>query len=61
LNEFNPVVHITIFHVYVFIFIYFYPSIMIFCYIMHIINIVVNRVSINVELKPKMIRSGIKL
>jgi hypothetical protein len=41
LNELNSIVHITIFHVYVFIF--FYPSIMIFCYIIYIINIVVDR------------------
>ena len=57
------VVHITIFHVYVFMFyvFMFYPSIMIFCYIKYIMNIVGNRCENIVEIETQDDWVGIKL
>jgi len=44
------VVHVTVFHVQVFT---FYPSIMIFCYIMYIMNIVDNKCENIVEIETQ--------
>jgi len=51
-------VHVTVFHVQVFT---FYPSIMIFCYIMFIMNIVGNMCENIMEIKTQDDWVGIKL
>jgi hypothetical protein len=48
MNELNPVVHITIFNIYVLI---FYSSMIIVCYIMYTLNIRVARCDNIMELK----------